>query len=140
MSDITPEVETGFDARAIYDQAAAEVDPDPLRSVIFQALGAASACWENLAGAGVFESDRAKAIGDDLLDFLREQGVPRDVNENDYAHLYKDNAYEWRYRVFAGNHRQIDKAEEGFASKRNAERAMKRKHPHIKWVTEVEEA
>ena len=37
-----------------------------LRERIGLAIGAASACWENLAGAGVFESDRAKAIADDL--------------------------------------------------------------------------
>jgi len=44
---------------------------DTLEDLVFQALGAASACWANLEGAGVFESDRAKAIGDELLERLR---------------------------------------------------------------------
>ena len=43
---------------------------DDLPSLIFTALGAASACWEHLDGAGVFDSDRAKRIGDELLDLL----------------------------------------------------------------------
>lgn len=33
-------------------------------------LGAASVCWEDPKGAGVFDSDRAKEIGDELMDFL----------------------------------------------------------------------
>lgn len=37
---------------------------------VFQALGAASACWENLAGAGIFNSTRAKEIGDYLREFI----------------------------------------------------------------------
>ncbi len=37
-----------------------------LRERIALAVGYASACWENLAGAGVFESDRARACVDDL--------------------------------------------------------------------------
>jgi hypothetical protein len=57
------------------------VDVDPFgwvddatdrRSAVFQALGAASACWENLSGAGVFDSTRAKAIGEALLAKLEE--------------------------------------------------------------------
>lgn len=42
---------------------------------IFQALGAASVCWENPGGAGIFESDRAKQVGDDLVERLREFGL-----------------------------------------------------------------
>jgi hypothetical protein len=37
---------------------------------VFTALGAASACWEDLGGAGVFDSTRAKAIGDALVAWL----------------------------------------------------------------------
>lgn len=39
--------------------------------IVFEALGAVSACWDNLKGAGVFESTRARAIGEKLLDDLR---------------------------------------------------------------------
>jgi hypothetical protein len=37
---------------------------------VYQALGAASACWEHLDRAGVFESNRARAIGQDLMAWL----------------------------------------------------------------------
>jgi hypothetical protein len=37
---------------------------------VFQAVGAASACWENLEGAGVFQSDRAKEIGEELMGWV----------------------------------------------------------------------
>jgi len=38
-----------------------------LRDAVFQALGGASACWENLAGAGVFDSIRCGQIGEKLM-------------------------------------------------------------------------
>lgn len=38
-----------------------------LDEIVFQALGAASACWENLRDAGVFDSTRAKEVGIALL-------------------------------------------------------------------------
>lgn len=38
-----------------------------LRSAVFQALGAASTCWDNLSGAGVFQSEKAQEVGDKLL-------------------------------------------------------------------------
>ena len=41
-----------------------------LDSAVMESLGSASACWENLSGAGVFESDRCAAIGDRLLELL----------------------------------------------------------------------
>lgn len=42
-----------------------------LSKLVFEALGAVSACWDNLAGAGTFESTRARAIGEELLDGIR---------------------------------------------------------------------
>ncbi len=42
----------------------------PLETAVFQALGAASACWANLEGAGVFQSERAKEIGEALIDHV----------------------------------------------------------------------
>lgn len=42
------------------------------REAVFTALGAASVCWESLEHAGVFQSDRAKEIGLDLIDKLSE--------------------------------------------------------------------
>jgi hypothetical protein len=37
-----------------------------------QALGAASSCWENLAGAGEFDSTRCRGIFDALMAHLNE--------------------------------------------------------------------
>lgn len=42
------------------------------REAVFQALGAASVCWEQIERAGVFESTRAKEIGDALVSRLQE--------------------------------------------------------------------
>lgn len=39
-----------------------------LRTKISLAVGAASACWDNLSGAGVFESERASQIAKDLCE------------------------------------------------------------------------
>jgi hypothetical protein len=38
-----------------------------LEEILFQALGAASMCWEHPEKAGTFDSTRAKAIGEALL-------------------------------------------------------------------------
>lgn len=43
-----------------------------LEDAVFTALGAASACWTNLEGAGTFESTEAKEIGDALVDLVRD--------------------------------------------------------------------
>lgn len=50
-------------------------EPDAMptvRSLVFQALGAASMCWENIEGAGVFRSERAAEIGEGLIEELRD--------------------------------------------------------------------
>ena len=44
-------------------------EPLSLESAVFQALGAASMCWVPLPN-GVFDSDRAKDIGDKLVAWL----------------------------------------------------------------------
>jgi hypothetical protein len=44
-----------------------------IQEAVFQAIGAASVCWEHPEKAGVFDSDRAKDIGNGLLDRL---GLP----------------------------------------------------------------
>ena len=40
-------------------------------TAIFTALGAASVCWENLSGAGEFDSTRCSEIGKELVEHLR---------------------------------------------------------------------
>jgi hypothetical protein len=44
--------------------------------LVFEALGAASTCWDGLNRAGVFDSTRAKQIGEQLLDDLRRLEQP----------------------------------------------------------------
>jgi len=49
-------------------------DSKDLEEVVFVALGAASACWTNLRGAGTFESSRAGLLGKMLLAELERRG------------------------------------------------------------------
>lgn len=44
----------------------------PLETAVFQALGAASVCWDSMDGTGVFQSERAKEIGDALIAKIRK--------------------------------------------------------------------
>lgn len=46
-------------------------DATTLEECVFQALGAASVCWENPRGAGVFDSSRAHEVGDELVERIR---------------------------------------------------------------------
>ena len=45
-----------------------------LEGAVFQALGAASVCWENMSGTGVFDSTKAEWVGEGLLKYIRENG------------------------------------------------------------------
>jgi hypothetical protein len=45
----------------------------PVHEIIPQAIGAASMCWEHPEGAGVFDSERASEIGEELLDILKKK-------------------------------------------------------------------
>lgn len=47
-------------------------DADTLEEAIGLGVGAASACWDNLEGAGVFDSTRATLITEMLLFRVRE--------------------------------------------------------------------
>lgn len=48
-----------------------EDGPDPV-SAVYQAIGAASMCWESMAGTGVFDDGQAHAIAEGLVAYLRE--------------------------------------------------------------------
>lgn len=63
----------------LQEAPAATERPEGLETLVFEALGAASACWENLEGAGVFQSDQAKAIGDALVADLQPMLNPEPV-------------------------------------------------------------
>jgi hypothetical protein len=62
--DLTPEKEATMSDFRIEDGTT-------VQEAVFTALGAASACWTNLAGAGEFESGRCKAIGEELVAAIR---------------------------------------------------------------------
>lgn len=47
-------------------------EADTLEDAIGLALGAASTCWDNLSGAGVFQSERAGFVSQELLTLVRD--------------------------------------------------------------------
>jgi hypothetical protein len=48
-----------------------EGSSDSMEAAVMLALGAASNCWERHGGGGVFQSERAGQIGEDLCRWLR---------------------------------------------------------------------
>lgn len=68
--DLTYEFKFSPDDREVDDSVS-------LNSAVFQALGAASACWEYLERAGVFDSEQAERIGQALLQKIREDEGPK---------------------------------------------------------------
>lgn len=48
------------------------LEDEVVETMIFQALGAASMCWERIDRAGIFESERCAEIGDELM---KELGI-----------------------------------------------------------------
>lgn len=68
--------QNGRAAAEVADKILSSVSPaftDELETKVFEALGAASTCWESLEGTGVFDSDRAKDLGDELVAWIRTQ-------------------------------------------------------------------
>lgn len=51
---------------------------EDLQSKVFQALGGASGCWDNLSKAGMFLSDRCKQIGETLEAEIEKELAKRD--------------------------------------------------------------
>lgn len=47
-------------------------DCETPKEAVFQALGAASVCWESLEHAGIFQSTKAELIGNQLIERLSE--------------------------------------------------------------------
>jgi len=77
----TATVDRAFDPAAIALEAT-ERGENPLSAVVGQYGGYLSACWENLAGAGVFESTRAAAAAAAAEAWLakRELAPVRDIH------------------------------------------------------------
>lgn len=44
---------------------------DNLQEAVFISLGAVSMCWENVDKAGLFKSDEAKIIGNELVEWIQ---------------------------------------------------------------------
>jgi hypothetical protein len=47
-------------------------DAENLTEAVYMAVGAASVCWEDMSGTGVFRDDRASQVAEDLLKYIRE--------------------------------------------------------------------
>ncbi len=43
-----------------------------LEEAVYQAVGAASVCWDNIQGAGVFDDRQATQVAEDLLAAIRQ--------------------------------------------------------------------
>lgn len=41
-----------------------------LQTAVYEAIGAASVCWESMEGTGTFDDDRATEIAQALVDFV----------------------------------------------------------------------
>lgn len=52
-------------------QLPSDGEPLTLESAVYQAIGAASVCWENMSGTGIFDDTRARAIAEALLEQIR---------------------------------------------------------------------
>ena len=46
---------------------------EDLRQAVYQAVGAASVCWESMAGTGVFSTTKACEVADALLQYVNER-------------------------------------------------------------------
>lgn len=66
-----------------------DLPTDDIQAAIFQALGAASVCWESMEHAGIFDSTRAKEIGDELYQrveaYAREAQPQAALTEDELA-------------------------------------------------------
>jgi hypothetical protein len=74
--------------KLIFDDSASE--PRDLSELIGQAMGAASMCWDNVRGAGVFQSERASRITQEVIDWIEanyelKEGSGSNVNDEHSA-------------------------------------------------------
>ncbi len=91
-----------------FEFVTASDEPLTVQGAVFQAIGAASACWGNLAGAGVFDSTRAKAIGEALIAVLCDEllepawGIIANAGEADWDvdNEWRQAAIRWRDEKF----------------------------------------
>jgi hypothetical protein len=49
------------------------MDDSEIYNEIYVAIGEASGCWDNLSGAGTYQSTRAKNVSDKLHKFVKDK-------------------------------------------------------------------
>ncbi len=99
-----------------------------VEEAVFQALGAASMCWDTTP-TGIFDSTRAKEIGDALMAELRPH-LKSVLDGTDRVTIYEDSVGQWRWRrQAAGNHERIAASGEAFSSRGAAFDAAQRANP-----------
>jgi len=52
--------------------------PTDLDSAVFQSIGAAAVCWENIEDAGIFLQDKALGHARDLTVWINEHYIPKE--------------------------------------------------------------
>ena len=60
------------EAKREYKEALTK-DWDTLHAAVYQAVGAASSCWESLEGAGVFDDQRAVLVARSLVEWIEQR-------------------------------------------------------------------
>lgn len=73
-----------FEATSLRREAWFDVALDVARGwdeKVMQAIGEASMCWSNIEGAGVFDSEKAKQVGSELLTYLRNNNGNADKDK-----------------------------------------------------------
>jgi hypothetical protein len=59
------------------DRWSFDQEPESLEQAVQIAVGGASACWDNLEGAGVFRSDRALEVSEALTGWIKSHYTPK---------------------------------------------------------------
>lgn len=71
-----------------FDVQVSEGEEITLETVVFQAMGRASTCWESMEGTGVFDDASAKEVGDYVVDWVRKNYFPVDgIPTGDFVDL-----------------------------------------------------
>jgi hypothetical protein len=73
---------SGFDAAAVAAEAVSRGE-DPIATLVGTLAGAVSVCWESPGGAGVFDSERAAALVEDAVEWLRAHRVVAPLRPHD---------------------------------------------------------
>ena len=63
-------------ALTVTEREEGKTEPDTLAEAVQQTLGGASVCWSEM-GPGVFESEKALALGDQLMEWINRHYAPR---------------------------------------------------------------